>query len=142
MVAVNHQLSSQPLAGLLIEGSVDPAMAAAAAALAQGRPCEELLDDVLQTALSLCGLEAAGASWSHALLSVGAVASLLTRYGPDVAAPAVVGVAGFVAHARPTRARTVPAGPGSWPGTPQWLDLIRAGDLVAAVRGFRAVPAA
>lgn len=137
MVAVRSHLSSLPLATAVQAGHSDAAMDAAARTLANGAAPRAVLGDLLAVGLEVCGLEAAGASWSHALLSVGATAGLLDEWGPELVRPAVVGAAGFLAHARPTRARSVPSGAQPWPGTPQWLDLIRQGDLDGAVRGWR-----
>jgi len=144
MVAVHYPLSSSSidadLGAALDAGRSDDAMLGAARALHAGVSPNDLLGQMLEKSMALCGLEAAGASWSHALLSVGAVSGLLTRWGPRTCQPSVVGVAGFLAHARPTRDRVVPDGPSSWPGTRSWLDLIRIGDLNGSIRAWRAGP--
>lgn len=144
MVAVHSLVSSPPLdadlRAALNAGRSDDAMASAARALKAGVSPNQLLGQMLEQALVLCGLEAAGASWSHALLSVGAVSGLLTRWGPERCQSSVVGAAGFLAHARPTRARVVPEGARSWTGTRSWLDLIRTGDLNGSIQMWRSGP--
>lgn len=117
----------------LAEGRVDPAMREAAAALG-GEPPTRVAHSLLAWALERCGREAAGASWSHALLTVSAAAALGERLAPERVAPAVVGAAGFLAFARPSRARRE-VQPRPWSGVDAWLDALRAGDLPGALAG-------
>lgn len=138
MVAVNSPLS--PLRAAVLDGTADLAMELTARALLDGVDGARVAEVLLETALALCGREAAGASWMHALLSVGATTELLQRSGPEVVAPAVVGAAGFLTFARPTRLRAIPGGAVAWPGTRDWLRFIQGDRVEDAVRAFRSVP--
>ncbi len=93
----------QMLAEAVGRGDVNRAMGVAAERLAAGAPPVSLIRGLVEAALTLSGRELQGATWSHAVLSTLAAGELTVRLPDAVVAPAVVGLAGFVAFARPSR---------------------------------------
>lgn len=101
---VHSQTSHETLAGAVVAGRLDRATTAAAEEIAAGASSIEVARTLVGVALSLSGGDLRGATWSHAVLSTLAAAELAGRMPDAVVAPAVVGLAGFVAFARPSRA--------------------------------------
>ena len=81
----------------------DTATALVAERVVDGEPLEDVARDLLRAALALSGHELQGATWIHAVLSTLAAVELIPHAGSKVVAPALVGAAGFLAFARPSR---------------------------------------
>lgn len=135
MVAAGPSLSLS-LEDAVADGRSEGAGLAAARELAAGADPRSVARRAVEVALELCGREAAGASWSQGLLSVGAATALVGR---DGAAAALVGAVGFLAHARPSRTRQTEPRPIVWPGTREWVDLIRENRLGEAIGAWASV---
>lgn len=93
--------SSSSLALAIHGAHPEDALAVAARRLAEGETPRDLARELVSSALALSGGELHGATWSHAVLATLAAVELEAR-GVDVR-PALVGLAGFLAHARPSR---------------------------------------
>jgi len=136
MVAVGPPVSLS-LEDAVTSGRSDAAALAAARRIGEGESPLSVLARATEVALEFSGREAAGASWSQALLSVAAAASLADREG---GAAAAVGAIGFLAHARPSRVRDTEASPVDWPGTRGWVDLVLEDRLAEALGAWDVVP--
>ncbi len=99
----DSQTLDQTLAEAVVGGHVNRAMGTAAQRIATGARPLSLVRELTEAALTLSGRELQGATWSHAVLSTLAAGELAARLPDAVVAPAVVGLAGFVAFARPSR---------------------------------------
>jgi hypothetical protein len=102
----DSQTPAQRLAEAVVAARINRATDIAAERLAAGARPLSLIRELVEVALGLSGRELQGATWSHAVLSTLAAGELAARLPDAVVAPAVVGLAGFMAFARPSRIAT------------------------------------
>jgi len=98
---VTRDASSSSLPDAIHGAHPEDALALAAGRMADGESPRDLARELVSAALALSGGELHGATWSHAVLATLAAVELDAR-GIDVRS-ALVGLAGFLAHARPSR---------------------------------------